>query len=71
MLREMRVLRETSRGRTIEWSGTSRTSSNVSALVIARMAGCGAKAALYARGSRRQIRRSVIDVTIDAVGETG
>jgi hypothetical protein len=35
------------------------------------MAGCGAKAALYARGSRRQIRRSVIDVTIDAVGETG
>ena len=48
MLRVIRVRRETSRGRTVEWSGTSRTSSKVSALVITRMPIARRKAALYA-----------------------
>ena len=46
-LRVRRVLRETSRGRTREWAGTSRTSSKVSAFWTTRMFSTR-KAALYA-----------------------
>src|SRR5262245_23802147 len=50
MLRETRARRETSRGRTVEWSGTSRTSSKVSALVITRMPIVRAAKRHYTRG---------------------